>query len=64
MAPSEHEIFKSLYKSLENLCPINEAKVIYLRCDPQTCYDRIAQRKRPEESEITLEYLQMLHNRH
>jgi deoxyadenosine/deoxycytidine kinase len=64
MSESEHEIFKALYKSFEHMSPINNVKVIYLRCDPQICHQRIAQRKRPEESEISIEYLQMLHDKH
>ena len=34
---------------------------IYLRTDPQVCFERIKQRGRPSEKDITLEYLTQLH---
>ena len=37
---------------------------IYLRVDPQTCLERIKQRNRGEESNISLFYLEKLHNAH
>jgi deoxyadenosine/deoxycytidine kinase len=39
-------------------------KIIYLRCNPETCYDRIKIRGREEEKGITLEYLKELHVAH
>jgi deoxycitidine kinase len=39
-------------------------KTIYLRCDPSTSFDRIKKRGRNEEKNITLEYLQKLHEYH
>jgi deoxyadenosine/deoxycytidine kinase len=39
-------------------------KIIYLRCDPETCYSRIKIRGREEEKNITLEYLKELHTAH
>ncbi len=53
MDESEYEIFKAMYKSFENLVPINRAKVVYLRCEPSKCSERINQRKRPEEADIS-----------
>lgn len=38
--------------------------IIYLRSDPELLYNRIKARGRPEEANITLEYLQALHERH
>lgn len=43
---------------------INETKIIYLRCPPSKCSERTKQRKRQEESEIPLEYLQSIHTKH
>ena len=37
---------------------------IYLRAEPQKCYDRISIRSRSEEGGVSLEYLQMLHQKH
>lgn len=37
---------------------------IYLRAEPQKCYERISIRSRSEEGGVSLEYLQMLHQKH
>ena len=37
---------------------------IYLRCDPMVAYSRIMKRNRPEEKEITLEYITKVHQYH
>jgi len=37
---------------------------IYLRTSPETCYKRLKKRCRKEEIDISLDYLQALHNKH
>lgn len=37
---------------------------IYLRAQPEICFERIQKRQRQGESHITLEYLQQIHNFH
>ena len=37
---------------------------IYLKTTPQKCFERIKERNRPEECDITLEYLEKLHDYH
>jgi deoxyadenosine/deoxycytidine kinase len=37
---------------------------IYLRTSPTLCYERIAKRKRYEEAEVPLAYLQSIHDKH
>lgn len=38
--------------------------IIYLRAEPEICYDRMKVRARTEEGVVPLEYLRMLHERH
>ncbi len=38
--------------------------IIYLRCSPEKCQERMKKRSRNEESGVPLEYLQELHNYH
>ena len=37
---------------------------IYLQTDPIVCYKRLLKRNRQEETSVTLEYLQQLHDKH
>ena len=37
---------------------------IYLRTDPEICYERLIKRNRSEESAVPLSYLKELHNKH
>lgn len=58
----------SLYKEswnwlIKEYCPVPTG-FIYLRVSPETCYERIKQRSRSEESGVPLSYLQKLHERH
>ena len=38
--------------------------IVYLRSEPETCYQRLQKRARSEESSIPLSYLQSVHERH
>ncbi len=42
----------------------SDKKIIYLRCSPEVCLDRIKIRGREEEKNITMEYLNKLHKAH
>lgn len=61
----EHQIyniwceFYSLY-----VRPNTDNKIIYLRCTPEVCKQRIGIRAREEEKNISLEYLEKLHKYH
>lgn len=37
---------------------------IYLRADPQVCYERMVKRARSEEASVSFDYLKRLHDRH
>lgn len=39
-------------------------KVIYLRTDPEICFQRVKYRSRDAESDISLEYLQQIHDKY
>jgi len=42
----------------------NSARYIYLKCSPSTALERIERRGRPEETSISIDYLQTLHSKH
>ena len=61
----EHNIYKLwedfYYKYVK---PEFTYKIIYLRAEPEVCIQRIKQRGRPEEKNISIEYLNKLHKYH
>lgn len=40
------------------------AGIIYLRCQPEVCINRIRKRNRSEEAGIPFDYLKLLHEKH
>jgi len=61
----EHNMYNlwcDFYKNYVN--NMSSWKYIYLRCNPNTSYERIKKRGREEEKNITLEYLEKLHKYH
>lgn len=64
MDEAEYDVFKSLYSNFESMTNINQTKIIYLKCTPEKCHERTKIRKRPEEDEIPLEYLKLIHDKH
>lgn len=39
--------------------------IVYLRCSPEVCFDRLNHRNRVEETDkVTLDYLRELHEQH
>lgn len=64
MTKLEWEVYKEWFAWLAQKYAPRPSGFIYLQTDPQTCYERIAKRSRHEESEVALEYLQKLHDRH
>lgn len=54
--------FEWMIKKYSNV--FDNAIYLYLRCSPQTSLARIRKRNRPEEQNITLEYIENLHNAH
>jgi deoxyadenosine/deoxycytidine kinase len=65
MTDIEHQIYElwcNFYNTYIN--NNNVINYIYLRCNPETAYQRIKKRGREEEKNITLEYLIKLHTYH
>lgn len=64
MSPLEWKIYEDWF--LEQVIPTADPVhgFIYLRTEPSLCYERIAKRKRHEEAEIPLSYLQAVHEKH
>jgi|SaaInlLV_10m_DNA_2_1039722.scaffolds.fasta_scaffold00054_37 deoxyadenosine/deoxycytidine kinase len=64
MSKLEWQIYKEWFAWLvENYTP-KPSGFIYLKTTPQTCFERIAKRKRCEETGIPLSYLESLHKKH
>jgi len=60
----EWQVYGAWYKWLSKAFNVLPDAMIYLRCSPETSYERVKKRNRPEEESITLEYLQSLHQYH
>lgn len=58
----EYNMLISLHKKTDHLWSCN--KYIYLRSMPENCLKRIKKRNRTAEKNITLEYIQALHELH
>ena len=57
----EFEIYLSAVKNM-SLVLFPPTVLIYLSARPETCLERIKKRNRPQEKNITIEYLQTIHN--
>ncbi|KAG0558881.1 hypothetical protein KC19_10G061600 [Ceratodon purpureus] len=53
--------YNGVITTLPNVVP---DAFVYLRADPNVCYERLKARARSEEAEVSLEYLQSLHSKH
>lgn len=64
MSDIERECYEQWYHWLKAKCFTRPTGIIYIKSDPETCYRRIKERNRHAEVNITLEYLQRIHNKH
>lgn len=63
--PKFNECERVAYKTLYDNLGIPEPDlIVYLKCDPRVCLERIHNRARDGEEPITIEYLEQLHNFH
>jgi deoxycitidine kinase len=60
----ESECYHYWFDWLENKFRPQPDGIIYVRCSPEKCLERIHKRGRSEENNIPLEYLTKLHNSH
>jgi len=60
----EWKIYNCWHDMVKRLFKIKIKGMIYLRTDPQICYERIKKRNRTGESNIPIDYLQTLHEKH
>ena len=60
----EWNVYNKWHKLIQELFDIKISGIIYNRCSPSICLERICKRSRNGESDITLDYLNLLHNKH
>nr|CDS21174.1 thymidine kinase [Echinococcus granulosus] len=58
------EIFDEFYEWSRSLPIFQLDLIVYLRCSPEICAERIRKRDRRGESAITMDYLNQLHELH
>jgi deoxyadenosine/deoxycytidine kinase len=58
----EWDMYRQWYRFLSVDCKLNA--IVYIRCSPEKCKERIGIRSRNGEDNIPLEYLQQLHKYH
>lgn len=65
MTALEYSLYCHQHSFCVKECPgISPDAILYMRTSPDICYERLRSRAREEESEVKLEYLQQIHNRH
>lgn len=64
MSALEWKLYQEWFAWLVDTYTAKPAGFIYLRVDPEICYQRILKRSRSAESSISLEYIKMLHRKH
>jgi deoxyadenosine/deoxycytidine kinase len=57
----EYKIFNKTFELISNLFDNYDIQIIYLQTAPLICMDRIINRKRTGEENITLKYIEQLH---
>jgi deoxyadenosine/deoxycytidine kinase len=61
MHPKEWDIYLSAVRNM-SLVLFPPTLLLYLAASPETCMERIRERDRPAERDITIEYLRLIHD--
>jgi len=65
MSEIEHMLYLKWFSWLEEHLNLQGDKhFVYLRCSPETSFERMKKRNRNEETGVSLEYLTQIHNKH
>lgn len=62
--PIKFEILNEWFQFIIEKISINIDLIIYLRASPDVILQRIRERNRPEEQDISIDYLRLLHQKH
>ena len=60
----EKNTYDTWFEWLEQKITVKPDGIIYLRANPVICLNRLQMRNREEESSVTLEYMNIIHNKH
>jgi len=63
MTEAEWGIYEDTFGAMKRFLRYPDV-IVYLRTDPQTCFDRMKRRARTEESGVPLDYLRRIHDKH
>jgi deoxyadenosine/deoxycytidine kinase len=61
LSREEYLFLNEQYETYSKLYNTKKIPIIYLRADPLVCFERIRKRARPEERNISIDYLRKLH---
>jgi len=64
MTVLEWNLYNSWFDMVTTHSSCVPTEYVYLHTDPETCYSRMVKRSRTEESEVSLEYIHLVHNAH
>lgn len=62
LSPPEYAVLTKWYEWLEQKADIGLDLIVYLRTKPEVAHERMAKRQRPEEKEIPLSYIHLVHD--
>ncbi len=64
MSSLEWNLYQEWFSWLVDNYTVRPTGFIYLRTEPEICYERVLKRSRSAEKSISLDYLKMLHQKH